>query len=152
MKRKRPVSPLYTFRVYPEGRYLYAEVNIWSTKRAMHDYKKVGRGYQAICTPLERISKDGRKLGQFCEINFYRNALGIGVVSHEMGHAAFCWAGRRRISIPRILKDNSRAYATMWERDERDSIVHPGAEESVVYILGELVRRTCIKLYALKLY
>ena len=151
------MKPLATFRLYPDGNYFYAVINIWATKKEMQDHVKCGRGYMAICTPLERIlplpSGGFRKLGQFCEINFFKGALGVGVISHEMGHAAFCWAGRKRISIPQILDQNTQSYQSMWERTDTATRQSPNnPEERVVYVLGELCRKFVLKGLKLGLY
>ena len=107
------VAPI-AFRIYPDGQWLYAVVNIWPTKKSMQAHMKAGRGYTAICTPLERLRNIGgkwRKIGQFCEINFHQRQIGIGVVSHEMTHAAFSWAARRRISFKSAFEANLKAHA-----------------------------------------
>lgn len=148
------IKPI-TFRVYPDGRWLYAEVNIWPTKKAMQDYKRCGRGYTAICTGMERINcRNGksRKLGQFCEINFYRNAIGSGVVAHEMGHAAFDYAARRKIPIEQIQQGNLKDWDSLWDGKPKRPIAAAGYEERLVYALGEMVRQFTQKCYDLKIY
>jgi hypothetical protein len=153
MARKKKVEPV-TFRIYPDGKWFYAVVNIWPTKKAMQDYKQCGRGYTAICTGMEGI-RNGRKTGQFCEINFHRGGIAIGVVSHEMGHAAFNWAGRRRISMSQVMDANVHAFQQIWQNpNEGKHKVQPNhnSEERVVWVLGEMVRRFCNKAYDLGLY
>lgn len=153
MAARRAIVKPISFRVYPDGKFLYAEVNIWPTKKAMQDHMQSGRGYTAICTTMERINRQGRKLGQFCEINFYRGALGVGVVSHEMGHAAFSWAARRGIPIREVYETNAKEHSEIWQHQRHNKIAPDGnPEERIVYVLGELCRRFTQKCYDLGLY
>lgn len=86
-----PIKPL-TFRLYPEGSFLYCEVNIWPNKRAMHAHTRLpGRNYEACCggRMAYAVSSRGtrRRTGLFAEANFNRHYLGVEIMSHELTHA-----------------------------------------------------------------
>lgn len=142
--------PTARFRVHPEGKYLYALVNIWPTKDAMYDHKPLERNHEACCTGQEvfiisdQSGKLARKDGQFAELNFCLDRLGVGVVSHEMTHATFCWAERIRLPIQEI-KDHSLSKTS-------GILAQDGPEERFCYALGEMVRQFTKKCYDLKLY
>ena len=148
------VKPV-TFRVYPENRSLYAVINIWPTKTAMYRHRPLGRDYQATTkgvmvydVPPAKSGKPTRKRGLFAEINFCRACLGIGVVSHEMTHAAFCWAERRGLPLETVYsaqnwKANRKRNSTM----KLDSV-----EERFCYALGEMCRQFTQRCYDLGLY
>lgn len=146
-------KPLLTFRIYPEGSYLYAEVNVWPTKKAMYGYKPLNRNHEASCTgtTLYRVSKKQRgrpqrtrKTGLFAELNFYRGYLGVGCVSHEMTHAAFSWADRVKLPLSEISESPLSKTSGILPRD--------GAEERFCYALGEMVRQFTKTLYAKGIY
>lgn len=139
--------PTARFRVHPEGKYLYALVNIWPTKKAMYDHKPLDRNHDACCSGPEINLHTGRlvrKNGQFCELNFCLDYLGVGVVSHEMTHAAFCWAERVKLPIHEI-KDHPLSKTS-------GLLAQDGPEERFCYALGEMVRQFTQKCYDLKLY
>jgi len=147
-------EPLLSFRIYPEGRFLYAEVNIWPTKKAMYEHKPLSRDHEASCTgsTLYRVAKKRRgkrqrirKAGLFAELNFYRRYLGVGVVSHEVTHAAFSWADRVRLPLSEISDDLPGSQTSgVLPRD--------GAEERFCYALGEMMRQCTQKLYDKGIY
>jgi hypothetical protein len=146
-------SPL-TFRVYPERKSLYVVVNVWPTKKAMYAHRPLNRNHEASCTGTTRIVVPPRgstsrtwKRGEFAEVNFYRGALGVGVVSHEFTHAAFCWAERRKLK--RIAEEEERG---MTVRGDVSILPVDGVEERFCYALGEMVRQFTQKLYDLGLY
>ena len=155
MRPRKPVAkPLVAFRVYPENRFLYAVVNIWPTKKAMYQHKPLGRNHEASCSGITRIvvaprgSKTRqRKRGEFAEINFYRGALGVGVVSHEFTHATFCWAERRKLK--RIAEEEERGMAV---KGGEALLPLDGVEERFCYALGEMCRQFTLKCYELDLY
>ena len=149
------MKPLHTFRVYPEGTFFYAVVNIWPSKAAMYQYIPLSRDYSATCKGVERITvypksenRRPRKLGQFAELNFHRRQLGIEVVSHEFTHAAFCLAERRKMDLGSIISDQN------WRTDrKRNQRLNPdGVEERFCYALGRMVNQFTRKCYDLGLY
>lgn len=144
-----PTSPI-SFRIYPENKYLYAVVNVWPTKLEMYDHKPVDQGYDACCSGEEvfiasdHTGKLVRRNGQFAELNFCRGYLGVGVVSHEMTHATFCWAERVKLPFNEI-KDHPLVKTS-------GILPQDGPEERFCYALGEMVRQFTRKCYDLKIY
>jgi hypothetical protein len=119
----RPVS----IRVVPvEGESLYASCYVWPTKRAMYRHRPLERNHEASTTDLDGWVS-GRRSPRFAELNFYRGALGVEVVTHEFGHAAHAWARRKRIRL------------------DLD------AEERFCYALGAMVRQFYTRAFALEL-
>lgn len=120
MPKSKKVKPI-SFRVYPDGRFLYAEVNIWPTKKAMQAHVKLpGRKYEASCGGRESyiVPPKGkgrmRKTGLFAEANFHNRAIGVEVVSHEFTHAAFAFADRRKLNLSDVV-------AKTWSQEGRKS-------------------------------
>lgn len=152
----RAGAKLISFRIYPENRSLYAQVNIWPTKTAMYAHKPLGRNHEASCSGQQLIyvppkSKDPkqrrRKIGLFAELNFYRARLGVEVISHEMTHAAFCWAERRRLNLANAIGEHN------WQIRKHDAVLdQDGTEERFCYALGQMVRQFTQKCYDLGLY
>jgi hypothetical protein len=152
-KRRKPSKPLAIFRVYPAGRYFYAVVNIWPTKKAMYQYKPLQRNHEASCTGQEVYTYSSkskwRKTGCFAELNFYKGFLGVGCIAHEMTHAALSWAGRARLPISEIVNDNPfRASDHVRVR----VLPNDGTEERLCYALGEMVRQFTDRCYKLGIY
>lgn len=150
-RRKKQVKPI-TFRVYPEGQFLYCEVKIWPTKQAMHNHLPLSGTYVASCGGREQyiIPPKGkgrtRKTGLFAEANFHRGQIGIEVVSHEMTHAAFAFAQRRNLNLNEIVDKTFRAGGRNAMLD-----IH-GPEERFCYALGQMCRQFIKKCYDLGLY
>jgi len=147
-KRIKPV----TFRVYPEGRFLYAEVNIWPTKKAMQNHVRLpGRNYDACCGGREAYlaSADGstRRTGLFAEANFHRRKIGVEVVSHEFTHAAFSFAERRKLNLSSAISEHKWGKGRSRKILDRD-----GVEERFCYALGQMVRQFTQKCYDLGMY
>lgn len=147
-------KPLLTFRVYPEGRFLYAVVNIWPTKKAMYAHKPLQRNHEASCTglrvitfPPKRSGKPSRLRGVFAELNFYKRCLGAEVVSHEFTHAMFSFAERRRLNVAEAV---SCQFATQGGKSA--SLDQEGAEERCCYALGRMYRQFVAKCYDRGIY
>lgn len=96
--------PVVAFRVYPERKSLYFQVYVWGDRDAMVEHsQKFGKRpedkrLQAYCSPRRCFRvKPGQpdRLTPCCgEVNFYRDNIGAGTVTHEMTHAAFAWSDR----------------------------------------------------------
>lgn len=150
--RGEEAKPLLRFRVYPEDKFLYAVVNVWPSKKAMYAYKPLERRHLASCTGQQRIvipprgsKARTRKRGEFAELNFFRGALGVEVVSHEFTHATFCWAERRNLNLNLVMHpDNSQAQSGTLKTDS--------VEEQFCYALGRMVNQFTQKLYDKGLY
>ena len=151
---KKP-NPLATFRVYPEGRFLYAEVNIWPNKTAMYRYNPLNRNHSASCkgtvvynVPSKKSGKPVRRDGIFAELNFHRNAIGVEVVAHEMTHATFCWAERVKLPLEKITDEQN------WKtgRKKAQALKTDGPEERFCYALGIMTRQFTQKCYDLGFY
>lgn len=133
-------QPLLSFRVYPEGSFLYAQVNIWPTKKAMYEHKALGRVHEASCTgiaildvPSRNSGKRTRKRGVFAELNFCRKRLGSEVTSHEFTHAMFCFAERRNFDLGQTREH-------LWGKPKA-VLDTEGVEERCCYALGRMYRQ-----------
>lgn len=130
-----PVKPL-TFRLYPEGSFLYCEVNIWPNKKTMQTYTRLRGKYEACCGGRlsymipARGKGRMRRTGLFAEANFNRNRLGIEIMSHELTHAAFAFADCRKLNLNDALDKSFHEHGAQGLMD-RDS-----AEERFAYVLG----------------
>lgn len=151
---KRKVKPI-SFRVYPEGSFLYCEVNIWPTRKAMHAHLPLGPKTVASCGGREcyvvqpkRKGKRQRvcKTGLFAEANFHRAQIGIEVVSHEFTHAAFAFADRRRLPLHQVMDKEFK------HGGKRNTLDLDGPEERFCYALGQMCRQFTQKCYDLGLY
>lgn len=151
---RKGVEPI-TFRVYPDGRHLYCQVNVWPTKKAMFEHLPLPRTAVASCGGRESYKVEPRqkeqrqrlrKTGLFAEANFYRRRIGIEVVSHEMTHAAFAFADRRKLpleeTVDKVFRNKGRFK--VMEKD--------GPEERFCYALGQMVRQFVNKCYDVGLY
>lgn len=152
-KRKPKVKPEVQFRVYPDGRFLYAEVNIWPNKKSMYESGSIPKNYEARCGGRELyvIPPKGkgrtRKAGLFAELHFHKRSLGIEVVSHEFTHAAFCWAERRQLNL------NEAIQGKEWKiGGDKETLDQDGVEERFCYVLGRMCNQFTQKLYDLGLY
>jgi hypothetical protein len=150
MSKKRHAKPI-TFRLYPEGTFLYAEINIWPNKKAMHAHARLpGHNYEACCGGriAYQVPAKGRmrKTGLFAEANFNRNRLGIEIVSHELTHAAFAFAERRKIRLEQATDKSFSEGARLAVME------HDGPEERFCYALGVMCRQFTQKCYELGLY
>lgn len=146
--KKAPLKPLATFRLYPAGRYFYALVNIWPTKKAMYAHRPLQRDHDAACTGISSrtVYTDGtsRKNGFFAELNFYKGYIGIGAVSHELTHAAFNWAERVGLCLnTQTIKESNNSKGVLPEEH---------AEERFCYAIGDMVKQFTVKCYKLGLY
>lgn len=150
-KSAKPIS----FRCFPEGRFLYCEVNIWPTRADMHNHLPLGEKTVASCGARESYTvqpkrkgkrRRVRKTGLFAEANFYRDQLGVEVVSHEFTHAAFAFADRRKLRLNHALDKE-------FTHNGRKNTLDPdGPEEQFCYALGQMVRQFTQKCYDLGLY
>lgn len=152
MARKQPIKPI-TFRLHPEGSFLFCEVNIWPTKRAMHantearpkNYAACCGGRESYVVPPKGSGRRMRRTGLFAEANFHRKELGIEVVSHEMTHAAFAFADRRKLNL------NAAISEARWN-ESKNTMDQDGPEERFCYALGQMCRQFTQKCYDLGLY
>ena len=87
-----------------------------------------------------------RKTGLFAEANFYRQQIGIEVVSHEMTHAAFAFAERRGLPLDQTIDK------TFSKGGRLNTLPIDGVEERFCYALGQMVRQFVTRCYDLKLY
>jgi hypothetical protein len=151
---KKQVKPI-SFRVYPERSFLYCEVNIWPTRKAMHAYLPLGPKTVASCggresyvVQPERKGKKQtmRKTGLFAEANFYQTEIGVEVVSHEFTHAAFAFADRRRLPLHQVM-DKQFTHS-----GRKNTLDLDGPEERFCYALGQMCRQFTQKCYDLGLY
>jgi hypothetical protein len=148
MTKRRRVEPI-SFRVYPENKSLYFVINVWPSRRAMHRHSPEFKSQSepesivALCTIYERHKlRDGRwhKRPECGRVNFYRQALGVGVVAHEFMHAAFGWA--RRVGL------NTNA---IFDKTDKAVNVHAD-EERLCHAHQEMVRQFVERAYTLGLY
>lgn len=154
MSRKRKLKPI-SFRLYPEGSFLYCEVNIWPIRRDMHRHLPLGPKTVASCGGRESYTVEPkrkgkpqrmRKTGLFAEANFYRDGIGVEVVSHEFTHAAFAFADRRKLRLDQVM-DREFKHKGRFNTLDLD-----GPEERFCYALGQMVRQFTQKCYDLGLY
>lgn len=122
-KQQNATKPLFTMRVYPEGRSLYFLVNIWPTKKAMHQHVTWCKPpFEAACSPYMKVnyrSGKGRTSPECGQINFYRRRIGSAVVTHEFTHAALAWARRVKLAPENLLGDEIGGGANAHADEER---------------------------------
>lgn len=148
MRRKCKAKPV-TFRLYPEGSWLYAEVNVWPTKKAMYEHKPLQRNHEASCTGTTIIrftNGKQRKLGLFAELNFYRRYLGTACITHEITHAAFSWADRVKLPL------NEISDSPLSGMSKGATLPQDGPEERFCYALGKMCKQFVDSAYKLGLY
>lgn len=152
--RRKTVKPI-SFRVYPEGCYLYCEVNIWPTRKDMRNHTRLPKDTVASCGGRESFvvqpkrkgkRQQMRKTGLFAEANFYKDEIGIEVVSHELTHAAFAFADRRRLPLAETV---DRPFVPNGRFNTLDT---DGPEERFCYAQGQMVRQFVNKCYEVGLY
>jgi hypothetical protein len=150
----KPVKPI-SFRLYPEGSFLYCEVNIWPTRKDMHRHLPLGKHTVASCGGRESYIVEPkrrgkpqrmRKTGLFAEANFYEAEIGIEVVSHEFTHAAFAFADRRKLPLHQVMDKEFKHHG------RNNTLDIDGPEERFCYALGQMVRQFTQKCYDLGLY
>ena len=153
MSKKPHRSKPVTFRLYPEGTFLYVEINIWPNKRTMHAHTRLPkRNYEACCGGREQYSVPlrgkgrMRRTGLFAEANFNRNRMGIETVSHELTHAAFAFAERRKLNLGEAVDKEFRVAGA------RQTMDTDGPEERFCYALGVMCRQFTQKCYDLGIY
>lgn len=84
-----------------------------------------------VCHRFELLGKTGESLAPCGIVRLAEPHLGVGMVSHELAHAAL-WIHELRDDVPRpLVCDN---------------------DEPFVWVLGELVRQTINALYARGVY
>lgn len=84
-----------------------------------------------VCHRFELIGRKGESLALCAIVRLAKPNLGVGIVSHELAHAAL-WIHELRDDVPRPLVCNN--------------------DEPFVWVLGELVRQTVKALYARGVY
>lgn len=87
-----------------------------------------------------------RKTGLFAEANFNRKRIGIEIVSHELTHAAFAFAERRKLNLGEAVDKEFRTNSSKSTMDI------DGPEECFCYALGVMCRQFTQKCYDLGLY
>jgi hypothetical protein len=140
----RNVVRFIRFRVYAgerEGSGLYVVVRIFKTQRELLTALRAERPSKRDRYPNHtegacqsfKVYPQGRRRpnGHFATVNLWRGRLGMEVVAHEFGHAAFAWAWRKRLV---------------------DKLAGMPAEEEVCYTLGRMLRRFVARAYQLGLY
>lgn len=102
-----------TFRLYPEGRYRYCLVQVWSSRVEMialsngASYGMSPKSHGAFTCwhrDVRRkhpVDAPGRR-GCFGIVSLYRDNVALSTVSHEMTHSAIEWA--RRVGIDPMCK------------------------------------------------
>lgn len=87
-----------------------------------------------------------RKTGLFAEANFHRKEIGIEVISHEMTHATFAFADRRKLPLAETINKK-------FEKNGRFNVLGlDSTEERFCYALGQMVRQFVNKCYETGLY
>lgn len=100
----KPTLPSETFRVYvrPKSR-LYFRVHVSTTLKAMRREMRVCSGWshprQLAAVDAGIMRRGGRKTGFCGTIWFSRTRLGVGIVAHELTHAALRYFDRRHQSL-----------------------------------------------------
>jgi len=150
---QKSVAPIAHFRVYPGSQQrsgLYLTVVVFKTRAEMLTYcrESANAGYQcgdnvnAACHSFDRIvvraGKKDRKLPHIGEIHLHLDAIGIGVLSHEMAHGAYCWLRRK------LRTEGVRFFGKV--------IYDMTVEEKYAWVLGNLVRQSVVRLYELGIY
>lgn len=138
------------FKVYPEKKKrLFYWVYVWPDRDALVErsktlYPDFGHNHETygFCSLVKvwKVGSDGRKRrdSRCGEINFFREHIGAGIVSHEMTHAALGWAQRVGVMLEQY-------------EDWSKSVVSD-AEERYASAVGELVRQFYVRAHELGLY
>lgn len=149
-RNRKSIKPI-SFRLYPEGSFLYCEVNIWPNKKTMQAHTKLpGHNYEACCGGREayRIPAKGRmrRTGLFAEANFNRHRIGVEITSHELTHAAFAFAERRKLKLEDAVGKSFHEGGSLVVME------HEGPEERFCYALGQMCRQFTQRCYDLGIY
>ena len=122
---------LRTFRIYPErseGRkgYLFATVRVWPTRRAFRKHgKKIDNRTMlhprcdGCCTTISvwKVSGNVRRMTpEFAWIDLMYAHTDMNTVVHELQHAAFAWAVRRRLDPREPVKARIRPGPRVGDR------------------------------------
>lgn len=87
-----------------------------------------------------------RKTGLFAEANFHRRRIGIEVITHELTHAVFAFADRRKLPLAETVNKD-------WRTGTKGQVMDQGGpEERFCYALGQMCRQFTQKCYDLGLY
>jgi hypothetical protein len=112
-------KPVFTMRVYPEGRSLFFRVNVWPTKNAMHRHVTWCKPpFEALCSPYTKLdyrNGNGRTSPECGQINFHKGQIGSAAVTHEFTHAVLAWARRVKLNPDDLFGDHDGALATASE-------------------------------------
>jgi len=135
------------FRIYAgprDGHGMYVLVRVFATKRDMlktlrSEGRTTGERYSNRTDGVmqsfkrQKVKADGRvhTLPIIGTVNLFRGRLGTEVIVHEFAHAAFAWAGRKRLT---------------------GSFKHMAVEEEFCYALGRMVSRFVTRSINLGLY
>jgi hypothetical protein len=117
------MAPLIV-RLYPtDRRYgLWVRVEVYRTRREMHRairrWGRVQSAVRGLCSGVWVRPRGGRLNGCFAEVYLNRANLGQEVITHELDHAAFCWARRKRISLGREKRGPGSVTAREMLREE----------------------------------
>jgi hypothetical protein len=101
------MAPAISFRIFPEPKVsrLYCKVNVWRTKKEMYAYIEDGESFDGVCTGL--LIRDYRKKSMhtkpiFAEMQLTLEKLNDRIITHEVVHAMFKWAIRRKVTMQQI--------------------------------------------------
>lgn len=143
---------LCAFNIYPEPRKksrLFFKVRIFRSKAALqaylhshrHHYRSLGRYGLAMCSKwkVTRFRKNGRArtTPEMGEILFIRRQLRMGIIAHEVTHAALEWSLRVR------LNPHEGAPTRRYRGEHRCS----ENEERFCYGLGEMARQVAVQIW-----
>ena len=140
LSKPYPVKkPLLKFRVYPDqNRVLYFVVHIWRNKKEMFEHnvrydRQAKRDRYEANVIGQRWEYDGKLIPRLGEINFYDGGLDAGVISHEMTHAAFDWAKRKRLNMKFALEKPIKVTNGRVDKNHH--------EEAFCYAQGRMVEQ-----------
>jgi hypothetical protein len=143
------------FRIYPQrGRSrLFYTVRVFDTIGHLHRFVRGSRSTasntsRGFCRTFTRqyLSRGRwRTSAELGDILLVTSHLGTGVITHELTHAMFGWANRKRLVD---LQERRVANSPKMHRGthHKDSV-----EEQCCYALGEMARDLVTQLYKRKL-
>lgn len=129
------------------GGRLFARCKVFDRRADFEQYLH-GVGYhrsvkrtRGLCIGIEvKRGQRTRNTGEFATVCFWKGEMGGGLVAHELLHATFCWARRKRMDFTAI---GAQAVETI----PRD---HP--EESITTAHGQMVASFVDQCYQRGLY
>lgn len=107
-------DPVARFRLYPEAPCgLYVLVTVWPSRDLLHqNCSCVGNGaHEGCCSgvTIEQYGEGGyeRTLPLCAEVHLHTDAIGTGVLTHELFHATMAWGRRIGFDWSRLGADDS---------------------------------------------